>query len=36
MWLTKGIAGYLANLYRRKAFGNNEYREHISQVSKTV
>jgi len=32
-WLPKGIAGYLASLYRKTSFGNNEYRYWVSKVS---
>ncbi|CAH8829628.1 unnamed protein product [Trichobilharzia szidati] len=28
-WLTYGLAGYLSGLYRKRVFGNNEYRRNI-------
>ena len=35
-WLPKGIATYLATLYKRRMFGNNEYRHFICQEMKIV
>ncbi|ELT93532.1 hypothetical protein CAPTEDRAFT_221667 [Capitella teleta] len=35
-WLPKGITGYLGGLYRRKAFGNNEYRHWVGQELEAV
>ena len=32
-WLPKGIAAYLAHIFVKKSFGNNEYRHTIAQVS---
>jgi aminopeptidase N len=32
MWLTTGIAGYMADLFYKKIFGNNEYRWLIMKV----
>lgn len=29
MWISAGLAGYLAGLFLRKMFGNNEYRYNI-------
>lgn len=34
IWLPEGISGYLAGLYAKKCFGNNEYRDWIHSVSK--
>lgn len=31
-WLPKGISTYLAGLYAKKCFGNNEYRHWIHSV----
>jgi len=31
-WLPKGLAAYLCSMYRRKAFGVNDYRYKIAQV----
>jgi len=31
-WLPKGLAAYLCSMYRRKAFGVNDYRYRIAQV----
>ena len=31
-WLPKGLATYLCSMYRRKAFGVNDYRYKIAQV----
>lgn len=36
LWLNKGISQYLAGLYAKKCFGNNEYREFIQSTLKTV
>lgn len=33
-WLPKGLATYLCSMYRRKAFGVNDYRYKIAQVNK--
>lgn len=35
-WLIKGISGYLSSLFRKKLFGNNEYRYFIRQESREV
>nr|CAG4643703.1 EOG090X00M6 [Lepidurus arcticus] len=35
-WLTKGISTYLAGLYAKKSFGNNEYRIYIHQELQEV
>jgi len=32
-WLSRGISIYLAGLYAKKFFGNNEYRQRIHSVS---
>lgn len=31
-WLTKGISAFLAGLYFRKTFGNNEYKHLVFEV----
>lgn len=31
-WLTRGISSYLAAQYRRKTFGNNEYRYQVQEM----
>lgn len=36
MWLPKGISQYLAGLYAKKCFGNNEYREFVQSVLNDV
>ena len=37
LWLKKGIAAYLAGLFVKKTFGNNEYRHMVhQQMSKVV
>jgi hypothetical protein len=33
VWLNQGIAAYLAGLYAKKCFGNNEYRSWVHTVS---
>ncbi len=35
-WLPYGIAGYLAGLYQKRVFGNNEYRYTIASEMRTV
>lgn len=35
-WLPYGIAGYLAGLYQKRIFGNNEYRYLIANEMRTV
>lgn len=35
-WLTRGISRYLAAQYRRKAFGNNEYRYNVQETMKQL
>ncbi len=35
-WLTRGISGYLAYDYVRKAFGNNEYRTYVKRAMDKV
>uniref|UniRef100_A0A5K3EVL6 Transcription initiation factor TFIID subunit 2 n=2 Tax=Mesocestoides corti TaxID=53468 RepID=A0A5K3EVL6_MESCO len=35
-WLPYGIAGYLAGLYQKRVFGNNEYRYLIANEMRTV
>ena len=35
-WLPRGIAGYIASLYMKRAFGNNEYRLFISDETDAV
>ena len=35
-WLPKGLAAYLCSMYRRKAFGINDYRYKIAQVNLTI
>lgn len=35
-WLPKGIAAYLAHIFVKKTFGNNEYRHVIAQYAKDV
>lgn len=35
-WLPQGISSYLCGLYAKKSFGNNEYREWIRSVSKSI
>ena len=32
-WLIRGIAKYLAGLFIKKMFGNNEYRSWLQQVN---
>lgn len=36
MWITRGVAGYLTNLFVKKTFGNNEYRYQINRDLKEV
>ncbi|KAJ6218446.1 hypothetical protein RDWZM_009603 [Blomia tropicalis] len=35
-WLTRGISGYLASDYFKKAFGNNEYRYYVKHAMDKV
>jgi len=35
-WLPKGLAAYLCSMYRRKAFGMNDYRYKIAQVNLVI
>lgn len=35
-WLTRGISSYMAAQYRRKIFGNNEYRFKVQEVMKQL
>lgn len=36
IWLPEGIASYLAGLYAKKCFGNNEYRDWVHSVSSFI
>lgn len=35
-WLTRGISSYIAGQYRRKVFGNNEYRYIVQETMKQL
>lgn len=35
-WLTRGISSYIAAQYRRKVFGNNEYRYNVQETMKQL
>lgn len=35
-WLTRGISSYIAAQYRRKVFGNNEYRYKVQETMKQL